>query len=94
MKLIKFQKKLYLYIQSLEISPVELHKLANMYGNADTHMIAEIEILLTSINKDTNLDRSIFIPEGPSLEADEKYPLLDDHLKVAGENIYFAVLFH
>ncbi|CAF5105641.1 unnamed protein product, partial [Rotaria sp. Silwood1] len=49
-----------------------------------------IEWFLANFIKDSNLDRQMFTLKGPIVEAVGGYPLLDQHLKVPGEKIWYA----
>lgn len=41
-------------------------------------------------SKDINLDRRTFTLKGPTIDTVGKYPLLDQDMKVPGENIWYA----
>ncbi|CAF1563916.1 unnamed protein product [Rotaria sp. Silwood1] len=77
-------------IHPFELSLSELDKLHDVYGDVGTHIATGIEFFLANVSKDTNLDRRMFILKGPTVEAVGNYPLLDQHLKVPGENIWYA----
>ncbi|CAF3060817.1 unnamed protein product [Rotaria sp. Silwood2] len=77
-------------IRPFELSLAELDKLHDIYGDVGTHIATGIESFLANVSKDTNLDRRMFILKGPTVEAVGNYPLLDQHLKVPGENIWCA----
>lgn len=73
-----------------ELSLAELDKLHEKYGDVGTHIATGIEWFLAKFTTDTNLDRKAFTLKGPTVEAVGGYPQLDQHLKVPGENIWFA----
>ncbi|CAF4853415.1 unnamed protein product [Rotaria sp. Silwood1] len=73
-----------------DVSLAEMDKLRDIYGEIGTHLVTGIESFLASLDKDTNLDRQMFRLKGPTVEAVGSYPLLDQHLKVPGENIWYA----
>ncbi|CAF3741944.1 unnamed protein product, partial [Rotaria socialis] len=77
-------------IRPFELSLAELDKLHDIYADAGTHMARGIESFLANIMKDTNLDRRKFTLKGPTVEPVGNYPLLDKHLKVPGENIWYS----
>ncbi|CAF2599801.1 unnamed protein product [Rotaria sp. Silwood2] len=78
------------HTRPFELRLAEMDKLSDIYGDVGTHLATGIESFLSSLNKDTNLDRQMFILKGPTVEAIGSYPLLDQHLKVPGENIWYA----
>ncbi|CAF4820623.1 unnamed protein product [Rotaria sp. Silwood1] len=73
-----------------ELSLAELDKLHDIYGDVGTHIATGIEWFLDNFIKDSNLDRQMFTLKGPTVEAVGGYPLLDQHLKVPGEKIWYA----
>ncbi|CAF3485810.1 unnamed protein product [Rotaria socialis] len=73
-----------------ELSLAELDKLHDIYDDVGTHIATGIELFFTKFSKDTNLDRQSFMLKGPTLEAVGNYPLLDQNMKVPGENIWYA----
>ncbi|CAF1047584.1 unnamed protein product [Rotaria magnacalcarata] len=77
-------------IRPFELSLAELDKMHDIYGDAGIHIARGIESFLANVMKDTNLDRRKFTLKGPTVEAVGNYPLLDEHLKVPGENIWYA----
>jgi uncharacterized protein len=73
-----------------ELSLAELDKMHDLYGDAGTHIATGIKWFLANFIKDSNLDRQIFTLKGPTVDAVGGYPLLDQHLKVPEEKIWYA----
>jgi uncharacterized FAD-dependent dehydrogenase len=77
-----------IHTPSFKVPLTNIDHLINVYGAVGTYLSAGIKSLLDEFGKVASIDRNQITLVGPTIEGVGNYPVLDENLKVPGENIW------